>query len=384
MITIKPGSHVHTLITVLALAGEFPMSSLGLLGSVRSYKDLIHKLTKEQTFRIPDTDERITCRLLTVSGKGKLKTIRFHKGGLVVLKQLNEVLYDRYLYEYDDHTFSGNSRHVERNHLVAEAAVMCMRAGIEARTLEVPDPLDDQVRQLRMPDPYFYFARDLKRVNEYELNKIRFTRLVGAIIYPGGCYAVYNSRGEALKWMGEGESKIKFHLQSIFTPLKSFEYPLREAAVMFGSDYSVALEILEDMKKNEGLDNGLFKTYQNIFFVPMNEFGVRLPRILTRWSWKERILSCLFRNGGRSYGRGSFTYDAYTDGVYQLSFLDGDIWRLFRFREAILDREGKYQVVCYQEQAEFVRAYFGDLVTLRVGQIATVEEWFEIDSESLL
>ena len=172
--------------------------------------------------------------------------------------------------------------------------------------------------------------------------------------------------------------------QAIPAKMKSFEYPLREAAVMFGSDYSVALEILEDMKKNEGLDNGLFKTYQNIFFVPLNEFGVRLLRILTRWNWKERILSCLFRNGGRSYGRGSFTYDAYTDGVYQLSFLDGDIWRLFRFREAILDRERKYQVVCYQEQAEFVRAYFGDLVTLRVGQIGTVEEWFEIDSESLL
>ena len=153
---------------------------------------------------------------------------------------------------------------------------------------------------------------------------------------------------------------------------------------MFGSDYSVALEILEVMKKNEGLDNGLFKTYQNIFFVSLNEFGIRLLRILTRWSWKERILSYLFRNGGRSYGRGSFTYDAYIDGVYQLSFLDGDICRLFRFREAILDREGKYQVVCYQEQAEFVRAYLGDLATLRVGQIGTVEEWFEIDSESLL
>ena len=35
---------------------------------------------------IPDSDERITCRLLTVSGKGKHKTIRFYKGGLVVLK----------------------------------------------------------------------------------------------------------------------------------------------------------------------------------------------------------------------------------------------------------------------------------------------------------
>lgn len=34
---------------------------------------------------------------------------------------------------------------------------------------------------MRMPEPYFYFARDLKRVNAYELNKIRFTRLVGAL-----------------------------------------------------------------------------------------------------------------------------------------------------------------------------------------------------------
>ena len=109
-----------------------------------------------------------------------------------------------------------------------------------------------------------------------------------AILFHDDVKKGINSRAEALKWMGEGECKIKFHLQSIFTPLKSFEYPLREAAVMFGSDYSVALEILEDMKKNEGLDNGLFKTYQNIFFVPMNEFGVRLLRILTRWSWQER------------------------------------------------------------------------------------------------
>ena len=45
MITIKPGSHIHTILTILTLVGEFPMASLGLLGSVRSYGDLIRKLT---------------------------------------------------------------------------------------------------------------------------------------------------------------------------------------------------------------------------------------------------------------------------------------------------------------------------------------------------
>ena len=45
MITIRPGSHVHTLLTVLSFVGEYPVTALGLLGSVRSYKDLIHRLT---------------------------------------------------------------------------------------------------------------------------------------------------------------------------------------------------------------------------------------------------------------------------------------------------------------------------------------------------
>ena len=136
-----------------------------------------------------------------------------------------------YMYEFDKHTFSGNSRHVERNHLVAETAVMCMKAGIEANPLYTPEVMDDAVRQLRLTDPCFYFARELKRVNDYELNKIRFTRLAGAVVYPGGAYAVYNYREKMLKWMGEGEIKIKHHLHTIFTPMISYEFPLREAAL---------------------------------------------------------------------------------------------------------------------------------------------------------
>ena len=135
MITIRPGSHVHTLLTVLSFVGEYPVTALGLLGSVRSYKDLIHKLTMLQEFRFPDSEECFTCRMLTVSGKGKRKTIRLHKSALPLLKCWDEDAYDNYMFEFDEHTFSGNSRHVERNHLVAETAVMCMKAGIEANPL---------------------------------------------------------------------------------------------------------------------------------------------------------------------------------------------------------------------------------------------------------
>ena len=307
-----------------------------------------------------------------------------HKSALPLLKYWDEDAYDNYMAEFDEHTFSGNARHVERNHLVAETAVMCMKAGIEARPLEVPDLMDEQVRLLRMPDPYFYFARDLKRVNEYEMNKIRFTRLAGVITYPGGCYAVYNTRDEIMNWMGDGEMKIKLHLHSIFKPLHYYDYPLREAAVMFGKDYDTALEMLEEMKRTKNLDNGLFHTFRDIFFVPMNDFGVRLLRVLTTWNWKERILNGLFDEKTRSFDRGSFTYDAHVNDEFQISFLDGNIRRLFHFREAILNRDLKCRVVCYHEQVEFIQKYLGDLVTLRTGKIDTVESWLEIDPVNLL
>ena len=384
MITIRPGSHVHTLLTVLSFVGEYPVTALGLLGSVRSYKDLIHRLTMPQEFQVNGKVERFTCRLLTVSGKGKRKTIRLHKSALQLLKYWDEDAYDNYMYEFDEHTFSGNARHVERNHLVAEAAVMCMKAGIEANPLYTPEVMADEVRRLRLTEPCFYFARELKRVNDYEVNKIRFTRLAGAIVYPGGAYAVYNYREEMLKWMGEGEVKIKHHLHTIFTPMISYEFPLREAAIIFGADYDVALNMLKEMKETQKMDNGLFHTYKDIFFIPMDDFGVRLLRVLTTWNWQERILNALFDPKVRSYNRGSFTYDAHENGEFQFSFLDGNIWRLFRFREAILNRKGKFKIICYPEQMAFLQAYFGELAERVYVKMDDMEKLLKIKRESLL
>lgn len=41
MITVRPGSHVHRLITVLGLAGEYPVRSLGVLGNERTLRALV-------------------------------------------------------------------------------------------------------------------------------------------------------------------------------------------------------------------------------------------------------------------------------------------------------------------------------------------------------
>ena len=384
MITIKPGSHVQTLLSILSFVGEFPMRSLHLLGSARSYKDLVYKLTRPQEFRFPDKGERFTCKLLTVSGRGKNKTIRLHRSALPLLKFWDEDAYDNYLYEFNDHAFSGNPRHVNRNHLMAETAAMCMRAGIEANPLYTPEIMDEDIRQLNPDEPCFFFGRDLKRLDDYELNKIRFTRLAGTIVYSGGLYYTYNYREEILKWMGDGEQKIKFYLQSVFYGLRDLDYRLDEAAVLFGANYDLALDILQEMAEKKFLEHGIFKTYSDVMFVPMDSFGIRLLRLITTPNWQEEILDALFYENERSYGKGIFAYDAIRNEKYYLSFLDSNILRLFRFHKAALEREGTFVVACHQEQLPFLQTYFGDSAKFAVVNTEKLESILNIEKRDLI
>ena len=143
-------------------------------------------------------------------------------------------------------------------------------------------------------------------------------------------------------------------------------------------------QLMEELRQTQQMDNGLFATYTNIFFIPMDVFGVRLLRIITVPNWPERIMKGLFKPEVRSYGRGSFTYDAYDNGIYFLSFLDGDLWRLFRFREAILSREGNFCVYCFHEQVDFLRQYLGDRIRFATVSIESVERVFKIEEKCLL
>ena len=47
--------------------------------------------------------------------------------------------------------------------------------------------------------------------------------------------------------------------------------------------------------------------------------------------------------------------------IYTPEVMDDEVRRLFRFREAILNREGKFKIICYPEQMAFLQAYFGEL-----------------------
>lgn len=366
MIHIRPGSQTQTLIMLLSTVGEFPTRSLHLLGNERVYKALVHRLTSPETFRNSMTGEEMTVRLLTVTGKASGKTVRLYKAALPILEWIGGKEY--YLSSFWNHKFPGDAAHKERNHRVAEAVAMCMRAGVTYRPYLLPTLQNREIRSVIPKYPALYLAKDIKRVGEEEINKTMFTRLTGALYTDGSCYAVYNTRNAVMKWHGKGEFKAMQNLVDISRLNAGISRV--DSAVLFGESEKIALGTL---LLSDKMDFRFDSVYRHVHFIPLNEFGIRLLSLMLIPDWNAQLLDLLFDPEARSYNKGVFEYDAFVDGVYVLSHLDGDIARLIRFRDSVYNRAGRFEVLCYPDQVLFLREYLGPNVSIKTIGIDSVE-----------
>ena len=89
MIHIRQGSIAYEMLTFLSYVAEFPYASIALLGNYETYRKTITKMAQDQTYRIPDHPQKITGRLLNISGSKKQKTIRLGQKGVEVLQLIN-------------------------------------------------------------------------------------------------------------------------------------------------------------------------------------------------------------------------------------------------------------------------------------------------------
>lgn len=372
MVQFRPGSQAVQLITLLSFAGEFPVSSLRLLGNARVLKALVHRLAASQLIRSSQTGMEIQSRVFTISGKGRARTVRLYKGALPILDWVHPGAYAYYGKAFWNHRFPGDPAHRERNSRVAEAAALCMRAGIEARPYLLPRLQNREILRVTPKLPCFYLARDLKRVGEAEMNKTMFTRMVGAIFAHGRCYAVYNTRNAAMKWSGMGEFKVLHSLIEL-ARLNAGTTGVGEA-VLIGHSEGIALKTLMESDKNPRLEFRFDTIYRHVYFIAMNEEGIRQLAMLTVPDWKEKLLELLFEADTRSYDKGLFEYDACVEDVYIFSHLDGDLARLIRFREGIEGREERFEVLCFPHQTDFLREYLGERVRLRMIDMEIVEQ----------
>ena len=250
-----------------------------------------------------------------------------------------------------------------RNHRVGETIAICMMAGIETAQYILPELQKDNIRRVIPEKPSYYISRDFKKIYEAEMSKTIFTRIIGLLFYPGGCYAVYNTRDAVMKWSGLGETKARQELSEI----ARMNAGLAEvtSVILFGADENVALQTLLDSDKSRKKDTRFDRIYNAVHFVPLNQNGIELLKILTLPDWHEKLMSALFAAESRQKGYGSIEYDAYYKDKYYYSHLDGDIARLIRFKESLPNQEHSFEVLCFPWQTQFLRGYLRNAVSLK-------------------
>lgn len=370
MLTLQPSSYAFRLVQTLAVTGEYPVNSLPLLGNERVLKQLIRRLSLPEMFW-NSHGEMVRTKLFVTNGKGREKSLRLYKGALPMLHWLHPDAYEYYMESFWNHHFPGDAAHRDRNHRVAEAVALCATAGVEVLPYDLPQLQQEEIRKVTPNYRALYLARDIKKAFPGEEKKTLFTRAVGALFYPGGCYAVYNTRDAAMKWKGMGEFKALHSLTEIARLNGGVSH--LDGALLLGKSYETAMETLEasDPRHPELRFDSI---YPHIHFLPLDGFGAHLLKILTLPDWQERLLDLLFEPFTRTYGRGTMEYDAQVGAVKVLSHLDGDLARLLRFREGLWSHSGKFEVVCFPQQAEFLRSFLGDRVGVREIPLEAVEK----------
>ena len=330
------------------------------------------KLSQQQEYRLPDSTERITCQLLKLSGKGKAKTIRMTKPAVAILEKVNSDAAYYYTQTYLQYNPQGSALRIDRAHRVAEAIAFVRWAGIETNPCSLPQLQMVAIKKVVPDEPSFYISNELKYVGDDDVNKTSFSRVTGALFYPDGCYAVYNSRDQMMEWNGKGESKLIVHLSEIARMNASIGGV--NSAILLGASYKTADLTLRALDRVRKPANRFDKIYNCLHFIPLDSFGARLLRLLTLPDWKESILDALFEEDDRSFAKGNFSYDAYEDGVYVMSFLDSDIARLASFRDSTVGQQFKLKIICFPEQAEFLRGYLGYHVHLMTVTMSQIED----------
>jgi hypothetical protein len=162
-----------------------------------------------------------------------------------------------------------------------------MAAGVEIRPHVLP-PLQKNVISRVVPDtPCFYIARDFKKAGADRPNKTMYTRIVGALFYPGGCYAVYNTRSAAMKWSGRGELKSGRNLLELARMNAGLDDI--SAALLLGASYDTAMKTVTESDKSARPDMRFDRIYTRVHFIPLDSYGIRLLKMLTLPDWNEKL-----------------------------------------------------------------------------------------------
>lgn len=367
MLLFGEETYAYNILKMVALSGEFPYHSAHLIGGSNTIiKRTILQMKREGYLNVLGSAAKKTIRLSTKS-----------------VNKLDEILgngyYEHYMTQSNNNKFAGlNTKTAEQNlwrrHRLAE--IYCLLENLNTIFIGDKPTLTlrkEDKKKINDEDIFFYSSKEMKGADTEQRYKIDFTRIMGMLISPGGAYAVYNTNRGLMKWNKQGEGKAQVLMEDLISMNCENKHHDTSRAIMFGKDMEVALNILlSNGGKRDVNDFELLSfdnTYNHIHYITLNEDGIYQLFLITQKGWHEALLYSILPEEFISRKVLSIDCDAYDEESkkYILAFLDGDIGRLKRFKEACYDGGNKkYEVICFDWQEDMVKKYLDGMATMMV------------------
>ena len=388
MIRIKRGSHAYVLLCFMGLIGELPYKSLHLLGNAQTVRRVVEKMCVKEEYINDETKEVFEVKAFIQSGAGNKHTIRLSKKALKLLDWVGMRKF------YDDVTYNcnmpGDEVHVYRNHRMAEVLFMMYRAGANYLPTTIPILEYKGFDYSRVKSTCFYPSRLIKNMNEDESVKLKYILALGAVLSPYASYVVYNTRDKAMRWNGIGEQKARIIIDNLVGRNTKIEE--MRSCLLFANNGQAILETLKNSLKKRAVKgkNGrwyretpvsVVDVYNHVHYIPLNETGIRMLRIMFLPNYQERIQNVIYT---KPLLDNKWTiFDGRNNDWYYINHFDGDIGKLYYLKGFLEVQPTKCTMVCFDFQYDYLKSYLGNLVNYKVFTIEQLEELLKIKGQAV-
>ena len=342
----------YTILSLIAVSGEFPTKQINRLSGGHEYKVKLIKSLKRKEWIYTYYSDKLRGYRLTSTTKDML--LNDHKNRFTAYLTGNT--------ETNQPKYEITRR--LRLHSISETIVTMHNADVSVYRDEKPDvfyPYNNNgaILPFSITHPAFFNSREIKEIG-LESVKIQGGRAVGVLLTEYEVFVVYNTGGSLLKWEYKSEMRTKAVMKTIICRdrLPHQYRPENVRGMMLGNDMEQMYQLLTStggVKRNYFILDG---NYDSFIYLTNDRNGETLLRLLCDTEKTTALNRILSENlHGRDPGL-LIENDAIDENGEPVIFAyNCDMPRITRFNSA-LNLHGKNgTVICFDYQADALRRF---------------------------
>lgn len=369
------------ILTVILAISCIPKHSIKLMEEKRgTYRKKCNEMVKEgilKEYKSPASKTHpaiwVQCLEMNEETLNICKQVRGEKAVEIYTKT---IINDRYFVSSESTSFSRRWK-IMKN---AESFIMFYMSGYQIPRGEVVSMNEDDTL-----NNIYYTSRQAKGIHEDRLQsdldknkKVQTTRINGIAIGGNESYTVYNIGRYISDYSESGENKALSYFNRI---LVNTQRPVISGAILIAENLDIYKSYIQPKnQKQEKRLLGITGIYDNLYALAADRESQKILQMMKVADWQQKVYEEILSEEQRNKRSHLIDCDGYDENTDQHIFIFcvPNIKRLKMFlaRASIDGQKGKYLILCYDYQYEFVKQIAGGIVNIKTTRLQAFYEYF--------